>query len=114
MRNQCPRLLTNVPPARGRAFNINANEAQAANDVVNGTFLINNHYASILFDSGADRSFVSFDFEPLLASSRTKLGESLTVEVADGKPISIDSVVRDCSLDLNGHTFSIDLIPMQL
>ena len=74
MRNQCPRLLANAPPARGRAFNINANQAQAANDVVNGTFLLNDQYAHILFDSGADRSFVSLEFEPLLAKTRTKLG----------------------------------------
>src|ERR1044071_9904841 len=35
-------------PARGRAFNINANQDQATNDVVNGTFLIANYYVSIL------------------------------------------------------------------
>ncbi|GKF21875.1 putative reverse transcriptase domain-containing protein [Tanacetum coccineum] len=29
------------------------------NNVVTGTFLLNNHCASILFDTGADRSFVS-------------------------------------------------------
>ncbi|GJZ15505.1 reverse transcriptase domain-containing protein [Tanacetum coccineum] len=32
------------------------------NNVVNGTFLINNVYASVLFDTGADRSFVSYAF----------------------------------------------------
>nr|GEU52615.1 putative reverse transcriptase domain-containing protein [Tanacetum cinerariifolium] len=31
-------------------------------NVVTGTFLINNRYASILFDTGADRSFVSTAF----------------------------------------------------
>lgn len=84
--------------ARGRAFNINANQAQANNEVVNDTFLINNYYASILFDTGADKSFVSFKFEPLLATSRVKLGESFTVEVADGKPVTIDSIICNCNL----------------
>ncbi|GJS97390.1 putative reverse transcriptase domain-containing protein [Tanacetum coccineum] len=32
------------------------------NNVVTGTFLLNNRYASILFDTGADRSFVSTAF----------------------------------------------------
>ncbi|GKD41146.1 reverse transcriptase domain-containing protein, partial [Tanacetum coccineum] len=32
------------------------------NNVVNGMFLINNVYASVLFDTGADRSFVSYAF----------------------------------------------------
>ncbi|KAI3774926.1 hypothetical protein L1987_49489 [Smallanthus sonchifolius] len=69
-RDQCPRL-TNARQggARGCAFNINANEAQANNDVVNGTFLVNSQYASILFDIDADKSFVSLKFEPLLAKT---------------------------------------------
>ncbi|GJW66197.1 putative reverse transcriptase domain-containing protein [Tanacetum coccineum] len=33
-------------------------------NVVTGTFLLNNRYASILFDTGADRSFVSTAFIP--------------------------------------------------
>ncbi|GJT08649.1 putative reverse transcriptase domain-containing protein [Tanacetum coccineum] len=35
-------------------------------NVVTGTFLLNNCYASMLFDSGADRSFVSTTFSALL------------------------------------------------
>ncbi|KAI3821253.1 hypothetical protein L1987_08816 [Smallanthus sonchifolius] len=114
-RNQCPRLINvNQGGARGRAFNINANEAQANTDVVNGTFLMNNHYASILFDTGADKSFVSLDFEPLLAKTRSKLEKTFTVEVADGNTVTIDTIIYDCSLELNKHTFPINLIPMPL
>lgn len=121
-RNTCPKLtiVNNAqanqanPGARGRAFNINVNQAQANNEVVNGTFLVNNHYASILFDTGADKSFVSFDFEPLLAIPRVRLENSFSVEVANGEPIIINSIIRNCTLNLNEHNFSIDLIPMQL
>ncbi|KAI3819779.1 hypothetical protein L1987_13629 [Smallanthus sonchifolius] len=50
-RDQCPKLVNaRQGGAHGRAFKINANEAQANNDVVNGTFLVNSQYASILFD----------------------------------------------------------------
>ncbi|KAI3712422.1 hypothetical protein L1987_70978 [Smallanthus sonchifolius] len=94
--------------------NINANEAQANNDVINGTFLVNNHYASVLFDTGADRSFVSLTYESRLAKQRTKLDNSYSVEIANGKSISINSVIRDCNLELNNHKFSVDLLPMQL
>ncbi|KAI3805555.1 hypothetical protein L1987_28049 [Smallanthus sonchifolius] len=100
--------------SRGRAFNINANEAQTNNDVVNGTFLVNNQYASILFDTGADKSFVSLNFEPLFAKTRTKLEKMFTVEVADGNPIIIDSIIRDCFIKLNEYSFPVNLIPMQL
>nr|GFC62915.1 hypothetical protein [Tanacetum cinerariifolium] len=35
-------------------------------NIVTGTFLLNNRYASILFDTGADRSFVSTAFSSLI------------------------------------------------
>ena len=49
-------------PARGRAFVMGANEARQDPSVVTGTFLVSDHYASVLFDTGADRSFVSVKF----------------------------------------------------
>ena len=102
------------PGPRGRAFLLTAAQAQNDNDVINGTFLINGIYASVLFDTGADRSFVSAEFEKLLMCNRTKLPKSFTVEVANGKSITVDSVLQDCKLILNDHSFPIDLIPMQL
>ncbi|XP_076960462.1 uncharacterized protein LOC143636863 [Bidens hawaiensis] len=74
-----------VPNAHWRAFVINANQAEYNNDAVNGMFLVNNVYASILFDTGADMSFVSFNFEPMLSSSHSKLERSFTVEVANAQ-----------------------------
>ena len=50
----------------------------------------------------------------MLAKPRTRLEESFLVEVANGQPISIDSVIRNCTLRLNDHDFLIDLIPMKL
>nr|GFB82783.1 hypothetical protein [Tanacetum cinerariifolium] len=54
-------------------------------NVVTGTFLLNNHYASILFDTGADRSFISTTFSSLIDIVPTPLGNSYDVELADGK-----------------------------
>ncbi|KAI3824328.1 hypothetical protein L1987_05786 [Smallanthus sonchifolius] len=102
------------PVARGRSFNINANEAQANNDVVNGTYPINQQYASVLFDTGSDRSFVSFEFEPQLAMSRAKLDKPFDNLVADRYSVSCDTLIRDFTLKLNDHDFSINLIPMAL
>ncbi|GJX90087.1 putative reverse transcriptase domain-containing protein [Tanacetum coccineum] len=42
-------------------------------NVVTGTFLLNNHYASILFDTGADRSFISTAFSSLINIAPTPL-----------------------------------------
>nr|GEZ34294.1 hypothetical protein [Tanacetum cinerariifolium] len=54
-------------------------------NVVTGTFLLKNHYASILFDTGADRSFISTAFSSLIDIVPTPLGKSYDVELADGK-----------------------------
>ncbi|XP_076947248.1 uncharacterized protein LOC143619123 [Bidens hawaiensis] len=92
---------------------MNAHQAQQNNDVVNGTFFVDDHFASILFDAGPDMGFVSLEFELLLAKPRSKLKSSDTIEVANGKSVTIDSVIRSCKMNLNGHTFLIDLILMQ-
>ncbi|GJV73543.1 putative reverse transcriptase domain-containing protein [Tanacetum coccineum] len=45
-------------------------------NVVTGTFLLNNRYASILFDTGADRSFISSAFSSLIDIAHTPLENS--------------------------------------
>ncbi|MFS7914510.1 putative transcription factor interactor and regulator CCHC(Zn) family [Helianthus anomalus] len=127
--NRCPNRVVKQEPqqqqqqqqpqqqqqaAKARTFNINVNQAQADNNVVNGTFLVNGLYASCLFDTGADNSFVSFKFEKLLSRKRSYLSSSFEVEVATGKSIAVNSILRDCTLELNNHIFPINLIPMQL
>ncbi|GKC38732.1 reverse transcriptase domain-containing protein [Tanacetum coccineum] len=61
-------------------------------NVVTGTFLLNNRYASILFDIGADRSFVSTTFSSLIDITPTTLDHYYDVELADGKIIRINTV----------------------
>ncbi|XP_076907431.1 uncharacterized protein LOC143563875 [Bidens hawaiensis] len=93
---------------------INANQAQSSSDVVNGTFLVNNNSTLVLFDTGADQSFISLDFSYIIDKPRDRLSKPFTVEVANGNSITIDSVIRDCVLTLNKVKFRIDFIPMQM
>nr|GEX37141.1 putative reverse transcriptase domain-containing protein [Tanacetum cinerariifolium] len=58
-------------------------------NVVTGTFLLNNRYVSILFDTGADRSFISTAFSFLIDIVPTLLGNSYDVELADGKIVGV-------------------------
>nr|GEX99806.1 hypothetical protein [Tanacetum cinerariifolium] len=51
--------------ARGRAYALGGGASLESN-VVTGMFLLNNHYAHMLFNSGADRTFVSTTFSVLL------------------------------------------------
>ncbi|GJT72342.1 putative reverse transcriptase domain-containing protein [Tanacetum coccineum] len=49
---------------RGRAYNVNVNVVEASRDpkVETSTFSLNNSFATVLFDSGADFSFISSEF----------------------------------------------------
>nr|GEV10189.1 putative reverse transcriptase domain-containing protein [Tanacetum cinerariifolium] len=58
-------------------------------NVVTGTFLLNNYYASILFDTGADRSFISTAFSSLIDIVPIPLGNSYDVKLADGKIVRV-------------------------
>ncbi|GJS86537.1 putative reverse transcriptase domain-containing protein [Tanacetum coccineum] len=55
----------NGDQVRGRAFMMGAWEAHQDPNRVTGTFTLDNHYATTLFDYGADYSFVSTTFMPL-------------------------------------------------
>ncbi|GJT61707.1 putative reverse transcriptase domain-containing protein [Tanacetum coccineum] len=83
-------------------------------NVVTGTFLLNNRYASILFDTGADRSFVSTTFSALIDIVPTPLGNSYDVELADGKIVGVDTILRGCTLNFLNHPFNVDLMPAEL
>ncbi|GKD41031.1 putative reverse transcriptase domain-containing protein [Tanacetum coccineum] len=83
-------------------------------NVVTGTFLLNNHYASILFDTGADRSFISTAFSSLIDIVLTPLDNSYDVELADGKIVGIGTIIRGCTLNFLDHPFNIDLMPVEL
>nr|GEY77403.1 reverse transcriptase domain-containing protein [Tanacetum cinerariifolium] len=60
-------------------------------NVVTGTFLLNNRYVSILFDTAADRSFISTAFSSLIDIVSIQLGNSYDVELADGKIVKISA-----------------------
>nr|GEV85241.1 hypothetical protein [Tanacetum cinerariifolium] len=65
-------------------------------NIVTGTFLLNNRYASILFDTGIDRSFISIVFSSLVNIDPTPLGSSYDAELADGKIVGIDTIIQGC------------------
>nr|GEX32897.1 putative reverse transcriptase domain-containing protein [Tanacetum cinerariifolium] len=83
-------------------------------NVITGTFLLNNRHASILFDTGIDRSFISIAFSSLLNIDPTSLESSYDVELADGKIVKIDTIIRGCTLNFLNHPFNIDLMPIEL
>nr|GEV41908.1 hypothetical protein [Tanacetum cinerariifolium] len=99
--------------ARVRAYVVVENPHQNSN-VVTGMFLLNDHYASVLFDLGAERSFMSIEFTPFINISSVALNTSYDVELVDGKIVSTNTVLRGCTLALFSHMFKIDLLPTRL
>nr|GFA25083.1 hypothetical protein [Tanacetum cinerariifolium] len=83
-------------------------------NVVTGTFLLNNRYASILFDTGADKSFISTAFSPLIGIITTPLDNHYDVELSDRKIVGINNIIRGCTLNFLNHPFTIDLMPVEL
>ncbi|GKD02488.1 putative reverse transcriptase domain-containing protein [Tanacetum coccineum] len=122
-KRDCPKLKNKDGGnrnAQGRVYAVgNAEKRGNASgnpdsNVVTGTFLLNNHYISILFDTGADRSFISTAFSSLINIALTPLENSYDVELADGKIVGIDTIIRGCTLNFLDHPFNIDLMLVEL
>ncbi|GKA24943.1 putative reverse transcriptase domain-containing protein [Tanacetum coccineum] len=77
-----------------------------------GTFSLNNQFDTVLFDSGADFSFISPKFAPLLNVEHCIVNIGYAIEIADGKCVEVDRVIRDCKLKLGNSLFTIDLISL--
>nr|GEZ79032.1 putative reverse transcriptase domain-containing protein [Tanacetum cinerariifolium] len=97
--------------ARGRAFMLGEVEACQDPNIVTGTFILNDHFATDLFESRADYSFVSTILIPLLGIELNDLGFGYEIKIASGQLVEIDKVIKGCKLEIKDHVFDIDLIP---
>ncbi|GJX58948.1 putative reverse transcriptase domain-containing protein [Tanacetum coccineum] len=115
-KRDCPKLKKNGQGGnnRGAVYTLGDVDAQQDPKVVTGTFLLNNRYATALFDSGADKSFVSTNFSTLIDIEPVELDTSYEVELADGKVVSTNNVLIGCTLNLLNHSFPIDLMVIEL
>ncbi|GKB40317.1 reverse transcriptase domain-containing protein [Tanacetum coccineum] len=104
--NQCRKTNIN---AQGRAYMLRVKNVHQDPNVVTGTFLLNQHLAQVLFDSGADKSFISISLASKLNSSSITIDTFYDIEMADGNLVSTNTVIKCCTL-----TFEIDLMPIKL
>ncbi|GJR58682.1 putative reverse transcriptase domain-containing protein [Tanacetum coccineum] len=119
MRRDCPKLKNHGNgnkncTAQGRAYALGGRDASPDFNVITSTFLLNNRYATILFDTCANRSFVSSTFSALIDITPTTLENHYEVELADGKIIGVNTIIQDCTLNFMNHPFNIDLMPVIL
>ncbi|GJV94581.1 putative reverse transcriptase domain-containing protein [Tanacetum coccineum] len=121
-KRECPKLKNNNNRgnqvrggnAPAKVYAVGHAGTNPDSNVVTGTFLLNNRYASVLFDTGADRSFVSTAFSSQIDITPTALDHYYDVELADGRIIRLNTILRGCTLNILNHPFNIDLMPVEL
>ncbi|GKB20316.1 putative reverse transcriptase domain-containing protein [Tanacetum coccineum] len=83
-------------------------------NIVTGTIRLNNRYASVLVDTGADRSFVSTAFSSQIDITPAALDHYYNVELVNGIIIRLNTILRGCTLNFLNHPFNNYLIPVEL
>ncbi|GJY00079.1 putative reverse transcriptase domain-containing protein [Tanacetum coccineum] len=121
-KRECPKLKNNKnrgnqvgnDRAPAKVYVVGRAGTNPDSNIMTGTFLLNNRYASILFDTGADRSFVSTTFSSQMDITPSTLDHYYDVELADGRIIGLNTILRGCTLNLLNHPFNINLMPVEL
>ncbi|GKC81607.1 putative reverse transcriptase domain-containing protein [Tanacetum coccineum] len=110
--NQCRKTTNNN--AQGRAYMLRDRNAHQDPNVVTGMFLLNQHLARVLFDSGADKSFVSISLASMLNIPPITIDTFYDIEMADENLVSTNTVIQGCTLTLLNQPLEIDLMPIKL
>ncbi|GJS56676.1 putative reverse transcriptase domain-containing protein [Tanacetum coccineum] len=97
----CPRL--------NRALEQGGNHPNQAMDIKGGQGRGNNGNLARgrAFVMGAEKARQDLN----IVTESSKLGFSYEIEIASGQLIEINKVIRGCKLEIEGHTFDIDVIP---
>ncbi|GKF42232.1 putative reverse transcriptase domain-containing protein, partial [Tanacetum coccineum] len=119
---ECPKLKNNNNHgnqggngnASAKVYAVGRVGTNPDSNVVTGTFLLNNRYASVLFDTGADRSFVSTAFSSQIDITPSTLDHYYDIELADRRIIRLNTILRGCTLNLLNHPFNENLMPVEL
>ncbi|GJU64457.1 reverse transcriptase domain-containing protein [Tanacetum coccineum] len=110
-RNQCLKANNST---HGRAYLLRDKNTHQGPNVVMGMFLLNQHLAGVLFDSGADKSFISLYLASMLNILPITLDTTYDIEMADGNLVGTNTVIQGCTLILLNQPFKIELMPIKL
>ncbi|GKC18274.1 putative reverse transcriptase domain-containing protein [Tanacetum coccineum] len=119
-KRECPKLKNNNHGNQGgngnalaKAYAVGRAGTNPDSNVVTRTFLLDNRYASVLFDIGVDRSFVSTAFSSQIDITPSTLDHYYDVELADGKIIGLNAIIWGYTLNFLNHPFNIDLMHVE-
>ncbi|GJX95275.1 putative reverse transcriptase domain-containing protein [Tanacetum coccineum] len=110
--NQCQKTTNNN--AQGRAYMLRDRNAYHDPNVVTGMFLLNQHLARVLFDSGADKSFVSISLASKLNIPPIIIDTFYDIKMVDGNLLSTKTIIQGAIMTLSNEHFKIDLMPIKL
>ncbi|GJU07992.1 reverse transcriptase domain-containing protein [Tanacetum coccineum] len=110
--NQCRKTTNNN--AQGRAYMLRDRNAHQDPNVVTGMFLLNQHLARVLFNSGADKSFVSISLASKLNIPPITIDTFYNIEMADGNLVSTNTVIQGATLAFLNKPFKINLMLIKL
>ncbi|GJS53745.1 reverse transcriptase domain-containing protein [Tanacetum coccineum] len=110
--NQCRKTINNN--AQGRAYMLRDRNAHQDPNVVTSMFLLNQHLARVLFNSRADKSFVSISLASMLNIPPITIDTFYDIEMADRNLVSTNIVIQGSTLTLLNQPFKIDLMPIKL
>ncbi|GKA56654.1 reverse transcriptase domain-containing protein [Tanacetum coccineum] len=110
-KNQYPKANNS---AHRRAYLLRDKNVDPDPNVVMDTFLLNQHLARVLFDSGADKSFVSISLASMLNILPINLDTTYDIEMANRNLVGTNTVIQGCTLILLNQPFEIDLMSIKL
>ncbi|XP_021996277.1 uncharacterized protein LOC110893478 [Helianthus annuus] len=117
IKSNCPKNAKKPEEAKktnARVFQMNAKEAVQDDNVITCTFLINDIYPRVLFDSGADKSFVNNKFSKLLNLPIKTLDVKYEVKLADGTLKTASTILDGCFISIRNQSFPLSLLPLKL
>nr|GEX51763.1 hypothetical protein [Tanacetum cinerariifolium] len=110
-KNQCRR--TNFNTER-RAYMLKDRNTHQDLNIVTSMFLLNQHLVKVLFESRADRSFISISLTSMLNIPPITIDTFYDIEMGDGNLVSTNTVIKGYTLTLLNQPFEIDLMPIKL
>ncbi|GJV99868.1 putative reverse transcriptase domain-containing protein [Tanacetum coccineum] len=110
--NRCRKTTNNN--AKGRAYMLRDMNAHQDPNVVTSMFLLNQHLARVLFDSRADKSFVSISLASKLNIPPITIDTFYNIKIADENLVSTNTVIQGATLTLLNQPFEIDLMSIKL
>ncbi|GJR95065.1 reverse transcriptase domain-containing protein [Tanacetum coccineum] len=99
---------------QGRAYMLRDRNAHQYSKVVTGMFLLNQYLARVLFDSKADKNFISTSLASMLNISPITIDTFYDIEMDDGNLVSTNTIIQGCTLTMLNQSFKIDLMPIKL